>query len=89
MFSQKSFFQLFSKKIKQSIGPGKYEAYGIDVICPHCQHDQFIHGYAQLNTAFMSFLGLDFANRSAEIVTCDRCGYIQWFNKTVKRKYEP
>lgn len=88
MSNRNGFFKRFTKKIKQSAGPGKYKAYEIDVICPHCKHDRFDHGYAQLNTALMSFFDLDFANRSAEILTCDRCGYIQWFNKTVKRKYD-
>lgn len=28
---------------------------------------------------------LDFANRSANILTCDRCGYVHWFNKDIKK----
>ncbi|CEH32509.1 hypothetical protein TS65_20400 [Aneurinibacillus migulanus] len=85
MSEHKSFFRLFVKNLKKAMGPGQYEAHGIRVICPHCNHNQFDHGYAQLNTSLMTFFNLDFANRSAEILTCDRCGHIQWFNKTVKR----
>lgn len=51
----KRFFKVFAKNIKESIGAGRYEANGIKVSCVHCQYDRFEHGYAQLNTAFLSF----------------------------------
>lgn len=51
----KRFFKLFAKNIKESTGPGYYQANGIYVTCVHCQYDKFEHGYAQLNTAFLSF----------------------------------
>lgn len=81
----KRFFKLFAKNIKESTGPSYYQVNGIDVICVHCRYDKFEHGYAQLNTALLSFMNLDFANRSANILTCHRCGYIHWFNKNIKR----
>jgi hypothetical protein len=37
------------------------------------------HGPAQLNTAGMTLLNLDWANRSATILACERCGRIEWF----------
>lgn len=49
------------------------------VRCGHCSHDRFVEGRAQLNTAGMSFLNLDWANRSAAILTCTSCGKIEWF----------
>ncbi|KGE17675.1 hypothetical protein [Paenibacillus wynnii] len=84
----KRFFNIFAKKVKESIGAGYYQAYGINVTCTHCHYDKFEHGYAQLNTALLSFLNLDFANRSANILTCHRCGYVLWFNKDIKRVYK-
>lgn len=83
----KRFFKLFAKKLKESKGPGQYKVNGINITCVHCQYNKFEHGYAQLNTALLSFLNLDFANRSANILTCDRCGYVHWFNKDIKRVY--
>ncbi|WHY86769.1 zinc ribbon domain-containing protein [Neobacillus novalis] len=79
----KGFVKLFAKNIKKSFGPGQYQANGIEVTCVHCQHNQFEHGYAQLNTALATLFNLDFANRSATILTCHRCGYVHWFNKKV------
>ncbi|WP_221798910.1 hypothetical protein [Paenibacillus typhae] len=79
------FFKLFSKNIKEMRGPAAYEVNGLRVICVHCRHDRFDHGFAQLNTALLSFLNLDFANRSANILTCDRCGYVHWFNKDIRK----
>jgi uncharacterized protein len=49
------------------------------VTCPHCGHDRFIEGRAQLNTAGMTFLKLDWANRSAATLACTTCGRIEWF----------
>lgn len=49
------------------------------VTCGHCGHDRFVEGRAQLNTAGMSFLNLDWANRSAATLTCTNCGRIEWF----------
>ena len=49
------------------------------VACSHCAHDHFVEGRAQLNTAGMTFLNLDWANRSAATLACTRCGHIEWF----------
>ncbi len=52
---------------------------GKRVICPHCSRDRFVEGRAQLHTAGMTFLNLDWANRSAATLTCTSCGRIEWF----------
>lgn len=52
---------------------------GKRVVCPHCSCDRFVEGRAQLNTAGMTFLNLDWANRSAATLTCTSCGRIEWF----------
>jgi uncharacterized protein len=49
------------------------------VACSHCAHNLFVEGRAQLNTAALSFLNLDWANRSAATLVCTRCGHIEWF----------
>jgi hypothetical protein len=49
------------------------------VVCSHCSHDHFAEGRAQLNTAGLTFLNLDWANRSAATLMCTRCGHIEWF----------
>ncbi|RXT07131.1 zinc ribbon domain-containing protein [Ammoniphilus sp. CFH 90114] len=83
--SAKRFLRLFAKNLKEAGGAGSYQANGISITCVHCQYDKFEHGQAQLNTALLSFFNLDFANRSANILTCHQCGYVHWFNKGVKR----
>lgn len=52
---------------------------GKGVVCTHCAGNRFIEGRAQLNTAGMTFLNLDWANRSAATLTCTACGHIEWF----------
>ncbi|HET9426361.1 MAG TPA: hypothetical protein VFO55_13410 [Gemmatimonadaceae bacterium] len=49
------------------------------VACPHCGDNRFVEGRAQLNTAGMTFLNLDWANREAATLTCTSCGRIEWF----------
>jgi len=49
------------------------------VTCAHCGHDRFVEGRAQLNTAGLTFLNLDWANRSAATLACTACGRIEWF----------
>lgn len=85
MQKRRGLLKLFVKNIKESMGPGRYHSNGLSITCVHCRHDKFDHGYAQLNTSLMTFLNLDFANKSASILTCERCGYIQWFKKEIKR----
>jgi len=49
------------------------------VSCGHCASDRFVEGRAQLNIAGLTFLNLDWANRSAATLTCTSCGRIEWF----------
>ena len=57
----------------------RYSVAGKVVLCQHCAADRFVEGRALLNTAGMSFLNLDWANRSAATLTCTTCGHIEWF----------
>ncbi|MCH0538527.1 hypothetical protein I3F58_02920 [Streptomyces sp. MUM 203J] len=49
------------------------------VVCPFCRFDQFWEREIKLNTAGMSFLGLDWANKSATGLVCAQCGRIEMF----------
>ena len=68
---------------KATVGPNqetsRFEVAGIAVRCPHCGGDEFIEGRALLNTAGMTMIGLDWANRSAATLVCTGCGRIEWF----------
>ena len=59
--------------------PGEYSLAGKSVVCPHCQGTQFIAGEAQLNTAIMTLIELDWLNKTTTILSCTACGQIQWF----------
>ena len=62
----------------------RYRAADRDVRCLHCTHDRFKLGEAQLNTAGMSVLGLDWLNDSADVLVCQACGFVLWFAKNVE-----
>lgn len=47
--------------------------------CPFCQGDGFRQRDIKLNTAGMSLLGLDWANKSATGLICAQCGRIEMF----------
>ncbi|MBQ3302374.1 MAG: DNA-binding protein [Eggerthellaceae bacterium] len=52
---------------------------GKSLVCPHCEGNRFYVGEAQLNTAGLTFLGLDWANHSAKVYECCACGHLEWF----------
>lgn len=59
--------------------PTVYEVAGRNLECLVCGHDQFRRSKAQLNTQWRTFLNLDWIDKTAECVICDRCGHIHWF----------
>jgi predicted nucleic-acid-binding Zn-ribbon protein len=74
-----------AKAAVDSFGPGEYVVEGKSVTCPHCGNQEFTEGSAQLNTAGMTFVGLDWANKSAYTLLCSKCGRIEWFMQKPKR----
>ncbi len=52
---------------------------GRALFCSHCGEALFTKRQAQLNTAFMSLLNLEWTNRSADVFTCASCGHLDWF----------
>lgn len=52
---------------------------GKDLRCQFCGYDGFLERRAQLNTALLSFLDLDWTNKSATVFACTRCGFLHWF----------
>jgi predicted nucleic-acid-binding Zn-ribbon protein len=68
-----------AKSMSAGPTPERFEVAGKPVRCPHCGGEHFIEGRAQLNTAGLTFVGLDWANRSAATLACTECGRIEWF----------
>ncbi|MDG3004667.1 hypothetical protein [Paludisphaera mucosa] len=69
-----------------SRGPASYLAGGRTVCCPHCESDRFVEGRTLMNTPGMTFMNLDWANRQATTLMCDRCGLVQWFGVRPSRQ---
>ena len=72
------------RKSKEAV-PGKYSLAGKTVQCLHCQGTEFSASEAKLNTTFMTLIELDWADKSATILTCTACGQIQWFGQQPSR----
>lgn len=58
---------------------GSVEVGGVALRCHHCEHDRFSRRMSLLNTAGLTLLDLDWANRSATCFVCERCGFVHWF----------
>jgi len=50
-----------------------------ELVCPVCGKDQFWERKTLMNTAGVTFLGFDWANKPAQNYICDCCGYVYWF----------
>jgi len=64
--------------------PQQVTADGLVLKCSHCGGDAFHSSSALLNTPGMTFLGLDWANRSADVHACAACGHLEWFLRLSK-----
>ena len=51
----------------------------IPLHCQVCGEDEFVERKAQLNTAGMTMMNLDWLNESATCFVCEQCGYVHWF----------
>lgn len=79
------FMESFREGLSEPSGPGAYAVAGKRVVCPHCAGDRFEEGDALLNTAGLTFFGLDWANREAHLLLCVRCSRIEWFGTEPER----
>ena len=68
-----------------AVNSDEYLINGTKIKCIHCGHTHFEVGFAQLNTAGMTALNLDWANSSASVVTCKNCSFIMWFASNPKK----
>lgn len=55
------------------------EVAGVGLECHHCGYGRFVQRKAQLNTAFLSFLELEWLNPTGQVFVCGRCGFLHWF----------
>jgi hypothetical protein len=62
-----------------------YSVAGKQVTCPHCGGEDFDRSRALLNTTGFTLLGLDWANREADLLICTTCSEIRWFLETPER----
>ena len=65
--------------VDPTMGGSRYALVDRTVQCSHCGGEEFTEGSAQLNTAGMTFIGLDWVNESATTLVCNACGKIDWF----------
>lgn len=60
-------------------GDYEYEIAGKPVRCSHCGGSHFDERKGLVNTTSMTFLGLDWADRTAKVLVCQGCGHLEWF----------
>lgn len=62
-----------------------YSVAGKQVKCTHCGGEDFDRGRAMLNTTGLTFFGLDWANREANLLICTTCSAVRWFLEVPER----
>lgn len=61
----------------------------IQLKCPICGCEEFYDRKTLLNTAGMTYLGLDWANDEATNYVCRDCSYIFWFENAREKLETP
>ncbi len=56
-----------------------YQIMNKKIACPSCGNDKFELKDILLNTPGLTFLRLDWANRSASVLVCTKCTRIEWY----------
>ncbi|MDQ7818212.1 MAG: zinc ribbon domain-containing protein [Melioribacteraceae bacterium] len=69
---------IFDKQQKQPL-IASYKMRGKKIVCPYCGSDKFEVRDVLLNTTAMTFLGFDWANKTASAMICTNCSRIEWY----------
>lgn len=64
---------------------GSYSVDGRPVRCTQCDGESFHARQALLNTWLMSLLRFDWLDSSAAVLSCQRCGALNWFSQRVEK----
>lgn len=60
-------------------GNDVYERADVTIKCSHCGNTHFKFDQRQLHTKGLTFMGLDWANATANVYICKNCGHLEWF----------
>jgi uncharacterized protein len=70
--------------------PTRFRVREIPIVCPLCGHDEFDQRSMLMNTSGMTFLNMDWLNKSACALICKRCGRIELFAESPEeRRLDP
>ena len=75
----------FADGVASELGSGRYTAAGRPVSCAQCGADEFVARPAVVNTRGLTFFGLDWLDRGAVVLVCERCGLLTWFQRAPDR----
>lgn len=59
----------------------EYEVRGDKLVGPVCSHERFWTTTSLLSSRWRTLFNLDWADRGATNVVCERCGHILWFSR--------
>lgn len=60
----------------------RFEAGGAPIVCAQCRNDGFEAREILFNTRGLTFMNLDWLNRTVTALVCAKCGHIQLFAVT-------
>jgi hypothetical protein len=70
--------RVFDKNQKEPM-IGSFQVMNKKCVCSNCGQDKFEVRDVLLNTPGLTFLGLDWANRTASALICINCSKIEWY----------
>lgn len=73
------FFSEFSKAMNGEEAGDRYVVAGKQACCPHCGGERFYERDMLLDGRGLSFLGAEWASKSATALVCTACGHVDLF----------
>jgi predicted nucleic-acid-binding Zn-ribbon protein len=68
--------------------PNPYQVAGVNVICPHCQNQQFFESRIQYNVQEPAYAEDEYTNKMATALACSRCSLMLFFTNKPNRILE-
>lgn len=59
---------------------------GKAVKCGHCGGEQFVKSQAQLHSAGLTFMQLEWLGKSVHVLACGKCSHIEWFGSEPEQR---
>ncbi len=75
------FFESFKQAMNEELPGEHYVINDARITCKYCGNDIFEKSRVQLNTAGITFVDVNWADKQAFVLACSECGHMEWFTR--------